>query len=222
MTKRIFLDARLPSELDDVATVATSADWVTIQKAGETILRRINPLDAIPPHSTDKLTSGTLSAARLPAIGTLNIQADAVTQYASVITEAEIALDYGTEPSTAWTRLQSFSFTPDYTGGYLVIACAVFRYSYSEGTQDEFYQVDWRLNRSAAVQWTLIANATGTTSPPGAGRSGGLVAYPHYRPCVAGTTESLTLDARLRRTSGTGSGSGTAESRALHILRLKR
>jgi hypothetical protein len=40
---RIILDTKLPSDLPDEATAATSSDWLVIQKSGETKLRKMRP-----------------------------------------------------------------------------------------------------------------------------------------------------------------------------------
>ena len=58
---RIILDTRLPSELPDEATSAASADWLTIQKSGETKLRRMSP-DVIKPALPEDLASEATEA----------------------------------------------------------------------------------------------------------------------------------------------------------------
>ena len=73
MKGRIILDTRLPSALELEATAATSADWLTIQKDGESVLRRIRPLAAVPDMPASKITSGTFDAARLPELSASKI-----------------------------------------------------------------------------------------------------------------------------------------------------
>jgi hypothetical protein len=63
---KIKLDVRLPEALDDEATAATATDWTTIQKAGETKMRKIRPLAAVPELPASKVTSGEFATARIP------------------------------------------------------------------------------------------------------------------------------------------------------------
>lgn len=63
----IILDTRLPEDLDE-ATAATASDWLTIQKSGETALRKIRPANAVPNLSATKITSDVFDIARIPGV----------------------------------------------------------------------------------------------------------------------------------------------------------
>ena len=89
MTKRrIILDTRRPSELDDEATAATGSDWLTIQKNGEDRLRKMRPGVLAPPlpsalaneatsvNSTDWMTVQKFNEAFLRKIRPLDAMPD--------------------------------------------------------------------------------------------------------------------------------------------------
>jgi hypothetical protein len=59
---RIILDTKLPSDLPDEATAATSSDWLVIQKSGETKLRKMRPAvvgPTLPVNLANTATSAT-------------------------------------------------------------------------------------------------------------------------------------------------------------------
>lgn len=217
MTTRIVLDARLPSELDDAATSATTADWVTIQKAGESILRRINPLDAVPPLPASRIDTGTFDPARIPAlsIDTDDIVGGAISAWDAAYTAGESTI------TGSFSDFQTISITTPSAGILLIAVSARMSHAWAGSVTTTSF-IEWQLRRGTTALWTQ--DATGMLAPGAAGvlAVGGTVSGVHIQSVAAGLTSTFTLRARNYISSGSGTLTSKISERRIEFLYLKR
>lgn len=217
MARILYIDPRLPSELDDVATGATSADWTVIQKSGETALRRINPIDAVPDLPAAKIATGIIDQARLPdmSIGTSEIEAGAISTSDEAYTSSESSL------SGSFSEYQSISITTPSAGTLVVTASVRLSHQWS-GTVTTSSFISWQLRRGTTALWTQ--DAIGMAPPGAAGvfAIGGTISGTHIQSCAAGLTYSFNLRLRNYTSSGSGTLSSKVSERRIGILYLKR